>query len=209
MSHCSWPATERYELDPAPGSLALVQDFLNTAAIGTQRTDLLAEPSTAQTWAEEVADRWSSESGQPKQPLTLGRTACAHLQEYRQSLRTALADAPSPADTANRTPVISAEISLGMNTDGLVVATPQGGGAQTITSMLLIAMWQAQGNDTWRRLKTCRNPLCHLSFYDRSRNNSGTWHNVKTCGNAANLRAYRARRRSANQDTGPDGEAGS
>ncbi|MGV9881539.1 CGNR zinc finger domain-containing protein [Streptomyces sp. NPDC003006] len=46
-----------------------------------------------------------------------------------------------------------------------------------------------------RRLKTCRNPLCRVAFYDRSRNNSGVWHDVKTCGNAANLRAYRARRR--------------
>jgi predicted RNA-binding Zn ribbon-like protein len=206
MSHFSWPATERYGLDPAPGSLALVQDFLNTAAVGSQRTDLLAEPSAAQSWADEVADRWSSESGLPKQSITLGRTACTRLREYRQSLRTALTDAPSPPDTTNRTPVISAEISLGMDTDGLVAATPQGGGAQTVVSMLLIAMWQAQGNDTWRRLKTCRNPLCHLAFYDRSRNNSGTWHNVKTCGNAANLRAYRARKRSADQIAGPDGD---
>ncbi|MGY4921931.1 CGNR zinc finger domain-containing protein [Streptomyces sp. 900105755] len=28
-----------------------------------------------------------------------------------------------------------------------------------------------------------------------SRNDSGVWHSVKVCGNAANLRAYRARQR--------------
>ena len=29
---------------------------------------------------------------------------------------------------------------------------------------------------TWRTLKLCRNELCSLSFYDRSRNNSAGYH---------------------------------
>jgi predicted RNA-binding Zn ribbon-like protein len=48
-----------------------------------------------------------------------------------------------------------------------------------------------------RRLKICRNPRCRVAFFDRSRNNSGVWRDVRTCGNAANLRAYRARQRAA------------
>ncbi|WP_230981726.1 CGNR zinc finger domain-containing protein [Mycobacterium malmoense] len=44
-------------------------------------------------------------------------------------------------------------------------------------------------------MKRCRNHRCASTFYDRSKNNSGVWHSVKTCGNAANLRASRARRR--------------
>jgi predicted RNA-binding Zn ribbon-like protein len=54
----------------------------------------------------------------------------------------------------------------------------------------------AQENTEWR-LKLCRNPECAVAFYDRSKNSSAVWHNVKTCGNAANLRASRARRRAA------------
>jgi len=38
-----------------------------------------------------------------------------------------------------------------------------------------------------------------VAFFDRSRNNSGVWHDVKFCGNAANLRAFRARQRAAGQ----------
>ena len=53
----------------------------------------------------------------------------------------------------------------------------------------------AQRADTWKRLKLCHKAACSSAFYDRSKNNSGVWHDVKMCGNAANLRASRARRR--------------
>jgi predicted RNA-binding Zn ribbon-like protein len=49
--------------------------------------------------------------------------------------------------------------------------------------------------DQRRRLKICRNERCQCAFYDRPRNNSGVWHKVRICGNAANLCAYRARKR--------------
>ena len=38
-----WPASHRYELAPAPGSLGLVQDFLNTVGIQEYGPDLLAD----------------------------------------------------------------------------------------------------------------------------------------------------------------------
>lgn len=53
----------------------------------------------------------------------------------------------------------------------------------------------------WRRLKQCHNPDCRSTFYDRSKNTSGVWHSVKVCGNAANLRASRARRRERSVST--------
>jgi predicted RNA-binding Zn ribbon-like protein len=66
-----------------------------------------------------------------------------------------------------------------------------------LRSAVFAQIVRAQGADTWRRLKLCRNPGCASAFYDRSRNNSGVWHNVHTCGNSANLRASRARRKAA------------
>ncbi|GAA3713145.1 hypothetical protein GCM10023082_08630 [Streptomyces tremellae] len=47
----------------------------------------------------------------------------------------------------------------------------------------------------WPRLKLCRNEAGGSAFYDASRNNSGVRRSVRTCGNAADLRASRARRR--------------
>jgi predicted RNA-binding Zn ribbon-like protein len=64
-----------------------------------------------------------------------------------------------------------------------------------MASILWSEILLSQQHDTWRRIKTCRNHQCGSTFYDRSKNNSGVWCHVKTCGNAANLRASRARRR--------------
>ena len=78
-----------------------------------------------------------------------------------------------------------------------VPAGPRDRGWRAIASVALIEVMEAQRVDTWRRLKTCREPLCRAAFYDRSRNNSRVWHDVHTCGNAVNLRAHRARQRVA------------
>ena len=43
----TWFASQRYRLAPAPGSLGLVQDFLNTVGIGDYGPDLLADPELA------------------------------------------------------------------------------------------------------------------------------------------------------------------
>jgi len=74
---------------------------------------------------------------------------------------------------------------------------PRGDGWRAIAAAVYLECFIAQRTDTWRRLKTCRNPRCAAAFYDRSRNNSGVWHDVKVCGNAANLRKSRERRRLA------------
>ncbi|MFI9385853.1 CGNR zinc finger domain-containing protein [Kutzneria sp. NPDC052558] len=44
-------------------------------------------------------------------------------------------------------------------------------------------------------MKLCRNESCPAVFHDTSRNGSRIWHDVSTCGNAANVRAHRARNR--------------
>ncbi|MFJ5265204.1 CGNR zinc finger domain-containing protein [Streptomyces sp. NPDC088387] len=198
MTQTRWPATERYGLDPAPGALALVQDFLNTIATGRQSADLLADLSSAQTWVEAVAESWSRTTGAPKLRISLDEASRGRLHEHRRLLQNAAAATPPESGNALVAPVITAEISLDMHGDGLVLARPGGSGAQPIISALLITVWQAQLDETWHRLKTCRNMDCLIAFYDRSRNNSGAWHDVKTCGNAANLRAFRARKRAAN-----------
>lgn len=72
---------------------------------------------------------------------------------------------------------------------------PRGTGWRRVAALALIEVFLAQQTGAWQRLKMCRNDRCGTMFFDRSRNISGVWHNVKICGNAANLRAYRARQR--------------
>ena len=51
----SWPATSRYQFDAAPGSLAFVQDFVNSIPAGKPRgADLLAGLPDAQAWLDDA-----------------------------------------------------------------------------------------------------------------------------------------------------------
>lgn len=76
-----------------------------------------------------------------------------------------------------------------------MAVVPVGSGAAWAASAVWSEILLAQLDGAWSRLKLCRNEDCASAFYDTSRNNSGVWHDVRTCGNAANLRASRARRR--------------
>ncbi|MEG8275279.1 CGNR zinc finger domain-containing protein [Streptomyces sp. AHA2] len=191
----AWQATERYGLETAPGDLALVQDFLNTVAAGIPlEPDLFADAASAQEWAEQATGDWSVLTGLPAPEVEVDVVGLVELRALRDELHGLLAEGTAgtrPPSTGIRT----AAATLQLDADGRVHMEPRGTGWRKLVSMILAALLRAQIADTARRLKTCRNPRCRTAFYDRSRNNSGVWHDVKTCGNAANLRAYRARQR--------------
>ncbi len=71
---------------------------------------------------------------------------------------------------------------------------PAGSGADRVAGLVLTELVIASRTGRLRRLKTCANRACGAAFYDGSPGATRTWHDVKTCGNAANLRASRARR---------------
>jgi predicted RNA-binding Zn ribbon-like protein len=190
-----WTAIERYGLAEAPGGLALVQDLLNTIPAGRPRADdLLSDVDTASEWAAHALRSWSAAASVPVEPLAIDETDVDALRTLRTDLRTALlgaADTPEAAAQTLRAVTVGAQLRR----DGRVELVPRGDGWRRIASAVLIEMASAQQVDAWRRLKLCRNERCGVAFYDRSRNNSGVWHDVRVCGNAANLRASRARRR--------------
>lgn len=190
MTDLTWPASSRYKLAQAPGGLGMVQDLLNTLSAGKPRkADLLATLPDAQQWANEVTEGWHALTGEPTPSIALDEEGVRALRDYRQAL--------TDAATGDGAPVVvlSAASELELRSDGVVRLAPRGSGWRYLISLLLAIEWQAQAEDTRRRLKVCRNPRCRVAFYDRSRNNSGVWHDVRTCGNAANLRAHRERQR--------------
>jgi predicted RNA-binding Zn ribbon-like protein len=60
---------------------------------------------------------------------------------------------------------------------------------------LLLIVRDSQRDDTWPRLKACRNPECRWAFYDRSHSQQGRWCDMSVCGNRIKNRALRARQR--------------
>lgn len=171
----TWPATTRYDLEPAPDGLALAQDLLNTIGVGT-KPDLLADLNTTATWAEQLSP----------DPLKLTEADVGELRAFRADLQRLVARDRAVVGWGG-----VAELVLGA--DGVVELRAGGGGAEYVVSRVLAGVFEAQQVDRWRRLKVCRNARCRVAFFDRSKNNSGVWHSLKTCGNPANLRAHRAR----------------
>ena len=186
-----WPASDRYRLTAAPGGLALVQDFLNTVAISDYGPDLLADTAEAQQWARGAVQAWAATRGTEEQAPTLSNMDVAKLRTLRGAVADLLVGRQPAADE------IEAKSTFALSADGELRLAPIGRGWLWLASVLWAEILLAQRTGGWRRLKQCHNPACRSAFYDRSKNNSGVWHNVKTCGNAANLRASRARRRQA------------
>lgn len=198
----SWPATSRYQLDAAPGSLAFVQDFVNTIPAGKPRgPDLLADLPDAQTWLDEALAQWRHTRGVTANDVVLNEADLVKLRAIRAGLVSRIrAGTTDPGAADDDHLALSAATTMQLDAHGRVHAVPNGKGWRYVASVLLIEIYDAQRDDAWRHLKTCCNHRCSAAFFDRSRNNSRLWHDVNVCGNLANLHAHRARKR-AQQNT--------
>jgi hypothetical protein len=179
----------------APGGVALVQEFLNTKAIGNHQ-DLLADPVLAQSWLSTAVQAWSTTRGGEEHPPTLTAPDATKLRALRATIAGLVAE-----DEVGSPGIGSIPASFALSDSGDVRLEPAGSGWRWLASALWGEILLSQHAGTWRRLKQCHTPECRSTFYDRSKNNSGVWHDVKVCGNAANLRASRARRRQHSDST--------
>ncbi|MEV5153998.1 CGNR zinc finger domain-containing protein [Streptomyces werraensis] len=186
----SWTSTERYRIRPAPGGLALVQELLNTRAIPPYGGDVLGDGESGGRWLRDVTAAWA---GEQDWPGPSGEPRTGDLERVR-ALRERLAALVTGEAEPVRTP---SDVSLrpGLDEEGRVALVPVGSPGEWLEAAVWAQVLLAQTDGTWQRLKLCREPACRSAFYDRSRNNSGVWHDVRRCGNAANLRASRARRK--------------
>jgi len=197
MSH--W-LTERCGLLPAPEGLALVQDLLNTRKIGPGGTDLLDNATQARTWLPDVLASWASDTGRASIESGWATELSEREMTGLRGLRTnvlRLVEGGLPAADGSSTNIQVSKTELRVMTTGELRLEPAGVGWHQLEAAVWLQVFLGQQNGDWGRLKICRNPVCGSAFFDRSRNNSGVWHDVKVCGNAANLRASRARKRLA------------
>lgn len=179
------------QLKPAPGSLALVQGFVNTRNI-MHGYDLLGETGEA--------GEWLIGHGLLEDSARLEEAGRRDLVAFREGLRGVLlahngGEAGEGVDVLNE----MAEDALlrvrfdGVGEPGLL---PAGSGTVVggVVARLLLTVGEASFGGTWRRLKACRNEGCTWIFYDGSKNRSGSWCTMDVCGSRAKMRAYRRRR---------------
>lgn len=183
-------ASARYETSIAPAPMRLSQELGNTIGRASVPTgsDLLDDLSSAQRWLDDTVAAWCSFHGEPAPTITLTAADLDQLRALRSDLRVVLGAAPGPS-ARNRISA-AATVSVGINSARL---SPSGTGVAWLASAVGLECLLAVEHGELRRLKLCRSASCGVVFYDRSKNNSRVWHDVGRCGNAANVRAYRAR----------------
>lgn len=191
-SNNSFFGTEPGGREAAPGPLALVQAFVNTAASeGDRRWEAIGDPDSLRSWL--------GRRGLLAEDGPVGEADVGRALELREALRALLAanngrEVPAPAVATLNGMAGRAGLVVRFRADGRAAPVPTSGGTAGALGGILAAVQAGMGDGTWGRLKACRNGACGWAFYDRSRNRSGSWCSMDVCGNRTKTRAYRRRK---------------
>ena len=179
----------------APGRLALVQDFINTADLESGE-DAFATTDGLEAW---LAERGLL-GGQNPPPECNGQeleTAVA-LREALRAL--CLANNGETLGPEARRALAAAAGSLHLHLtarfggDGAIELEPDEEGVRRGLGEILTIVYSALHDGSWPRLKACASDTCQWAFYDESRNHSGHWCSMSSCGNRLKTARYRERR---------------
>ena len=173
---------------PAPGRLGLVAEFVNTLDVEIGR-DVFGDPRSLADWLAEKG--LLVEAGQPVTDQDLARAI-----ELREELRGLLAanNGIGQADLAGlNASARDLPLRVIFQDDGGAVLQAKDDGVDGALADLIGAVFTAITDETWSRLKVCREDSCRWAYYDSSKNRSSAWCSMQVCGNRAKARAYRAR----------------
>ena len=178
-------------MEDAPSGLQLIADFVNTAELDEDREDL-SDPAALR--------HWLGEHDLLPAGATVAETDLERALEVREAIRALLlANNGAPLDqdavaTLNRA-AEAARLAVRFAEDGHAELVPSEQGVPGALARILGLTYTAMADETWPRLKACRDHACMWAFYDSSKNRSRTWCSMQTCGNRTKARAYRERRR--------------
>jgi predicted RNA-binding Zn ribbon-like protein len=175
--------------EPAPGSLRVVQAFVNTVD-REHGPDLLDDGPGFAEWLDRNL-----------LPADGAETGLATAREVREALRALLrANNGEPDDPRARAVLDAAarraRLEPTFPPDGAALVS-QADGVDAAIGRILAAAFAAMLDGSWTRLKACPAELCGWAFYDRSTNASATWCSMSVCGGRAKAGAYYRRRRAA------------
>jgi predicted RNA-binding Zn ribbon-like protein len=174
----------------APGSLAVVQDFVNTRDV-EGASDEIATPEALRTWL--------AERGLMDPTAAVTEIDVRQAQSFREAIRHVLAaHAGEPLDPGayNEMTDVAARGGVGpvFFPDDEVALQVTAAGVAGALGRIAAHVVEAISDGTWPRLKSCLNDECRWVFYDSARNRSAKWCSMAVCGNRMKARAFRARR---------------
>jgi predicted RNA-binding Zn ribbon-like protein len=176
---------------PPPPGIELIADFVNTIDLEDE-TDQIADRRALAEW---LGGRELLPPGSSVSDADVRR---AH--ELREAIRALIfANNGEPLDGgAIRTLNAAAEhahLRVRFAAGGGSELVPEEAGVPGALARILGLTYTAMADESWPRLKACRQHSCRWAFYDQSKNRSRTWCSMKVCGNRTKARAYRERRR--------------
>jgi predicted RNA-binding Zn ribbon-like protein len=186
--------------EPAPGSLALVQAFVNTyfdLTPGRHGDDVLSSPA--------ALTRWLAEHGLLSAGVRLRRAELERALALRRSLRELLeisthgdGTAAFELDRLNQL-ARGAAVEVRLEPSGPRFTSADETSVTGAIGVLLATVATAMIDGTWSRMKICPGRDCGWAFYDHSRNQAGRWCSMSICGGREKARAHYRRRRGADQ----------
>jgi predicted RNA-binding Zn ribbon-like protein len=173
--------------EPAPGSLRLVQAFVNSVD-AEHGPDLFDDAAGLGEW---LARNGLAADVRPDDPAT--------AREVREALRSLLhANNGAPRDPGAEAVLDRAAHRARLEpVFGAAALVPRAGGVDAAIGHVLAAAFASMLDGSWARLKACPRELCGWAFYDRSSNASATWCSMRVCGGREKAGAYYRRRRAA------------
>jgi predicted RNA-binding Zn ribbon-like protein len=186
--------TETVPRTPAPGSLALVQKFINTTEMPDGVDKLRSGPLTA---------RWLRDT------IGIDLTVSEKDREQLIATRELLRDLLEAHTGENVDPAVAVRLEHLLGRAALrPVLTSEGAtltvncrGVDSFLGMISTAIVEATLLGTWPRLKVCRSEACRWAYFDHSKNGRSCWCSMRVCGARDKARTYRARQRAGSATT--------
>ncbi len=175
--------------EPAPGSLRVVQGFVNTVD-REHGPDLFDDAAGLAEWLERQMLPADVKPGDLE--------AAAEVREALRSLLWANNGGPHEPEAREvlERAARRARLEPAFPPDGAELV-PRSAGVDAAVGHILAAAFAAMLDGSWRRLKACPGQNCGWAFYDRSTNASATWCSMSVCGGRSKAGAYYRRRRAA------------
>jgi predicted RNA-binding Zn ribbon-like protein len=174
--------------DPAPGSLALVQKFINSTEM-PDGDDELRTPVLAAAWLRDATGSDLTVSDRDLDRLIATREALRDLLEAHTG------ENVDPAVTVRLQKLLGhAPLRPVLSTSGATLAVDCQG-VDSFLGLISTAIVEATLMGTWDRFKVCRSETCRWAYYDHSKNGRSCWCSMRVCGSRDKARTYRARQR--------------
>jgi predicted RNA-binding Zn ribbon-like protein len=175
---------------PAPGSLELVQRFINSTEL-PDGDDELRSGALATDWIRQATGATLEVTEKDRQRLVATREALRDLLEAHTG------ENVDPAVAVRLQKLLShSPLRPVLTTNGATLEVDCQG-VDSFLGKVSTAIVEATLMGTWDRLKVCRSDTCRWAYYDSSKNGSSCWCSMRVCGSREKARAYRERRKVA------------